>query len=449
MVSDYLHLFYSDYGANPMSLVNKTKGDIYNSFFIKGSESRHNEELLEDVLNIDIGNVVTFNEDAQTDLKYVEDINNILANLKEASKNFETNSNYIGYINKNIIPIFNEAIKTAKSQGGFTNAAIKQMQRSRKQLTELKNRIKASNVLGKVASKKTGEITTDIIDSLNGTCNGIKGALGEIAHTLAFAQAIYKGNTAITSVNIGAGHSVSGITKLREDPRIKEDMNKMHTALQSLSKQPKEDVHLFIDMGENSGTVKANIEHIGISSKVTQDLKNVTVHNTTLRAMLLKAYPGSEMFLYHLAGSLASDSKTGKKQGKKGIMPSVRNPAFTNSELTAAWKETCINAYKLNLADYIAGNGLKGNSVNYLIIGNRVFSISSIMGRLINNDNIASLDITSKFIDNRGQYIFRHREVIKKDKSEKEQRSKEAMSKFNKIWSDTKVKISLNLGDFT
>ena len=449
MLGNYLHLFYSDYGEDPMSLVNQTKGDIYNKFFAKAAESQENEKLLEDVLNIDIGDVVTFNEDAQTNLKYVEDINTVLANLKEASKKFDENSNYISYINNNILPIFNKAIETAKSQGGFTNAALKQMQKSRDQLEELTTRIKASNVLGKIASKKTGEITTKIIDSLNGTCNGIKGALGEIAHTLAFAQAIYKGNTLVESINIGAGFGISGITKLRKDPRIRADANKMHAALKSMKQQPKEDVHLFIDVGDSSGTVRADIQHVGISSKTTKNLNKVTVQNTTLKAMLEKAYPGSNMFLYHLAASLASDSRSGAEKGKElKIFPTIKTSAFSNNELTAAWEETCINAYKLNLADYIAGNGLTGNNVNYLIVGNRVISVSSIMERLMMGDDISSLQNSKKYIDSRGKYVGQHKAAIQYERENKEVRSSTTIANINKTWSAAKIQITLNLMHF-
>ena len=461
-MAGYIHLYFTDYaGTNPYLLVNSTKHKIIGNYQLKEEESSNIEKQFEELLDISVGEIVSSNDEVEQFMEYIPTLENVLQLLKDSKDKMNRSSQYIGFINKNVIPLFDKIIKDAGVYGGYTGNAVSSLKTARGNLTELKTRISTEwTSKGKIKNKKKSYesvngregkvIESDIVECLSGIFNIVKGAVGEIAHTMAFASANYAGLNHITAANIGGGKGLKNITAMkREDPAMKKDMQKMHESLKNASVQPKEDIHLFVDVGENgNGFVGATLLNAGISSKITKR-NSVHVHSTNLRKMLEDAYPGWETFYSNLAAGLATNSSTARKLG---IRPAKYRAKMTNDILQKAWQDTVTNAYKIKLADYIAGNGENsGNNVNYLIINKNVYSISSIMRQLQIDDSLAKFNIDgfNGWIGSRGAFVRFQEEYFQEDKEDRGVRSENVYEAVSKQLTSTKVNIALNYKHLT
>ena len=452
-ISNYIHLFYSDFGKDPMSLVDATKQNIQTRYSNKQQQSERIENQLQDLLDINIGEIMLNNTKSQEYLKAIKDVTTLMSDLREASKDFNEAADYMGYFNK-IAKTFDDLINKASREGYFIQDSIEEMKKAREGLDKLKTRVNTTwirkGVIYSPNKNSKGEYESEIINVFSGLFNNMRGALGEIAGTIGFATASLQGIRSIQSMNIGAGKRLSGVeTLIKEDPALKEDAMALDKALKDFPVQPKEDVHVFIKTDKKGGSVKAEILNVGISMKVTTH-NTITVHSTNLRAMLSKAYGDSWHFINNLIAGFASDSHTASQEN----FPKPRIQGnFPNKMLQESWKETIQNAYKLSLADYIAGNGLTGNNVNYLIVNDKVYSIARIMRQLQDNDNIASYQgpadndwIMTRAAFTTAAFTSDDKKFLEKDpKKRSEKTTKTIMQRLK----GAKIKVTLNLASLT
>ena len=443
----YIHLLYGNFNKDPMSIVNTTKADIASKYQNKIQTSAAVEQTMRDLLDINIGDIMVANEKAQEGIRLTTEVNALIDLLKQKEQEFTKNTDYITFLNEHVTPLMKKVMDYATSVGGYTKDSIDQLQTAQNSLNELETRISTQYTSGGaiLAKKQTKNKTeSKIVNVLNGIFNNVRGPLGEIANIAGLIGALAKGNKEFIVANIGGTSGVGGLIKETTDPALRAQTQALNGALQSLSLQSKEDVHAVIHMTEDGGNVSAQWLHVGFSSKIAKG-NHIHVQNTTLNAMLNTAYPGQQEFLLNLAAGLASDSNTAKELGLSSI------GTWTNVILQTAWKETINNAYKLLLADYIAGNySGYGSSVNYLIVNQEVFPISHVLTKVMHDtDTIGSWNFSqgegdNNYISSRGIFVASQKEAFQNDPNDKEQRSAIVQEKVLSAWSKAKISVSLN-----
>ena len=313
----YLNLFYGDFNRDPMTLVNAIKGNIAGKYINKIKASVPVEHAMKDLLDINIGDIITSSKEAQQGVQLVNDINVLMSQLRNVESKFRNNGDYIHILNTHVNSLMERVMNYATSIGGYTQDSIRQLERAQLSLEELENRIKTqSTSFGHVKAKKKNKTESSILNILDGIFNNVRGALGELANIAGLVSALSRGNKAFLAVNVGGTSGISGLGKQTNDPKLQTEIARLERALASLSTQSKEDVHLMVKMNENGGNVQANWTHVGFSSKIAKGNK-VHIQNTTLNAMLNTAYPGSLEFLLNLAAGVASDSDTAQTKNLK------------------------------------------------------------------------------------------------------------------------------------
>ena len=227
------------------------------------------------------------------------------------------------------------------------------------------------------ATKDATNIPKLIKSKIGGVLSSATGYAEEIAVAVGLAQS----DALVAYKIVNEGGKSGGSIKYNIDDRLKEkasEKDKHDTVMQ------KNDITIAV----SDTNVNITILSPGLSIKhsPSKGTTRVHVHSTTLYAMLMKAYNNEEGII-NLAAGLGADSPQAASLNKEP------NFSYTTASLLKDWRQAIKTAAIQQLVDWIAGTGVVGDNVQYLVINGRIYAVRDILTYIKNNIN-GSRDIT-------------------------------------------------------
>ncbi len=451
----YLYLFYEDYiygREDPATTIANKKASILqqasSKINIRASGSwvvEHEFEKLYSLTEGEFANAGVISR-LETVNKEMHSFDDAIAQLKALISEQGTLNRARDLCDTCITGIDN-ILKMGASTHGLADSAYQEVINFKKQLQS----VRASLRHGSLSSRTKAE-RDEILSTIGAVQSNISGYLLEIAWIYAFLGANKLALGAM--VNIG-GHSTNIGAKYRDDPRMKEDIEKIDRALFSNKVQSKADAVFNLSPNNVSGTT----QWVGFQLKNFSDITSIHVGNFTLGQVLSEAGYDND-FLVNIVGTLAGN----QYQAKNIIPPGKRvhkENLVSQSMVDNLWRDLKNSTKPLAVADTIAGamNANFTNKVNYYVIRSKsgnsinVIPVSRLLTAISNafssgTDKIFGINAgvyegTSKAAT-RSEYWSINVAAYDETDADGSNRSSKAYSQILNAINQTKVSISIN-----
>lgn len=308
----------------------------------------------------------------------------------------------------------------------------------------LKNRVEALKVLqGRI---NAGDLSKDNIDliyiltgKIGGSISNAFGKLYEVSVSAGINSAETLAKKALKKLHLNIKATPVGMD-FTEDKKI-DEMSENNL----FYKYQKDDVKIEISNSSVEFSFGIVIKNSNSKKYFNENgLFKGTIKledETNLYTLLLRAYEKDMVIfdtqrLYNIAGGV-QDSQSEYNR-------------ISNDKVATEWKNMVKYAAVLNFLDFLAGNGLSGNNSIFLIIGKKVYSISSILDRVIQNtDAIQVSGGLQRFrFYNLNKNAWKGNKGIGNSRNieQGEQRSEEVVKKITDEFHSIHVTTKLNMG---
>lgn len=465
----YLHLFYEDYIAgdgpstDPYAIITAKKEEIKQNGLAKIKAKAQGSSLIEQefekLYSLNDKTDEFANVHVQAGLKeanlILTDFDQAINELKKLAKEGNANVGEAVVLGNQVVRAIDNILAIGAQTGGLGEGAYNQVQSFKQEMSDLMGKL--HYVSYKTGGK--GSRRQWLIDQLTSIQSNVSGYMLELAWVYAFIGANAKELGLM--VNIG---SKTGINyKIKNDPRLNSDFERLNGALKSNLVQSKSDAVFNLNIGaDGNGSVSATTQWVGFQQKNVADINNIKVGSYTLgQAGILKFYDSD--FLVNIVGSLAGDKYRSTKipvsrRANKSILS-------TQGEVDKIWANIKNSVKILAIADSIAGGKWDNmtNKVNYYVVRSKttgdikVISVSKILRRIANgliSENGSALGVANKEItdvgknDSRSDFFMINVNAFDPYDNTGQTRSNAAYGPILIKILNTKINISLNFKEF-